>query len=187
MKTYSEAEAATRSVWQLDPTHTLVEFSGKHMMFTTVKGYFKSIRGTIDLDEADPARSSVDVEIDASSLYSGVEARDDHLKSPDFLEVEKYPMITFKSTRVEPLGCDHARVVGDLTIHGVTREVALDTKLTGRGKRPDGMETLGFEATTSINRKDFGLTWNMALESGGFLVSDTIKIEIAVEAHKQSS
>ena len=187
MTTQNEAGVTTRSVWQLDPAHTLVEFSGKHMMFTTVKGHFKGVRGTIVLDETDPSRSSVEVEIDAASLYSGVEYRDNHLKSADFLDVEKYPVITFKSTRVELVGSDRARIVGGLTIHGVTREVVLDTELTGRGKSPFGKETVGFEARTSINRKDFGLTWNMALETGGWLVGDTIKIEIALEAHEQPS
>ena len=176
----------TQSVWQLDPNHTLVEFSGKHMMFTTVKGRFKSMRGTITLDEADLAHSSVEVEIDTPSLDSGVEYRDNDLKSPNFLDIENHPVITFKSTRVEPLSSDHARVVGDLTIRGVTREVVLDTELTGRGKSPWGQELTAFEARTSIDRKDFGLTWNMALETGGFLVGDTIKIEIATEAIKQS-
>src|SRR3989442_1677716 len=102
MTTQSESTAPTRSIWKLDPNHTLVEFSGKHMMFTTVKGHFKNVNGTIVLDEADPSRSSVEVEIDASTLYSGVEYRDTHLKSPDFLDIQNYSVITFKSTRVEP-------------------------------------------------------------------------------------
>src|SRR6266567_4608230 len=164
MTTQSEAGVPTRSTWQLDPAHTLVEFSGKHMMFTTVKGHFKSVRGTIVLDEADPSRSSVEVEIDTPSLYSGVEYRDTHLKSPDFLDIERHPTITFKSTSVELLG----------------------TELAGRGKDPMGREVISFDARTSINRKDFGLTWNLALETGGFLVGDIIKIELAVEAMKQS-
>ena len=186
MTTQSEAGVPTRSTWQLDPAHTLVEFSGKHMMFTTVKGHFKSVRGTIVLDEADPSRSSVEVEIDTPSLYSGVEYRDTHLKSPDFLDSERHPTITFKSTRVGLLGSDHAKVIGDLTIRGITRQVVLDTELSGRGKNPMGQEVISFDARTSINRKDFGLTWNMALETGGFLVGDHIKIELAVEAMKQS-
>ncbi len=169
MTTHGETTATTRSIWKLDPNHTLVEFSGKHMMFTTVKGHFKNVNGTIVLDEADPSRSSVEVEIDASTLYSGVERRDTHLKSPDFLDIQNYSVITFK-------------------IRGVTREVVLDTELTGRGKMPmpGAPETVGFEARTQINRKDFGLTWNVALETGGLLVGDIIKIELAVEAHKQS-
>ncbi len=182
----SETQATTRSVWQLDPNHTLVEFVGKHMMITTVRGRFKGVRGTIVYDEADPSRSSVEVEIDASSLDSGVDYRDNHLRSADFLDVEHFPVITFKSTRVEPQGDDRAKVIGNLTIRDVTREVALDTELTGGGKNPMGKQVLAFEAKTSINRKDWGLTWNLALETGGFLVADTIKIEIAAEGIKQS-
>jgi polyisoprenoid-binding protein YceI len=184
--TEQEASTSARSVWTLDPAHTLVEFSGKHMMFTTVKGHFKNVTGTITLDEANPANSSVEVEIDANSLYSGVDYRDNHLRSADFLDVENFPKLTFKSTRVEVEGEDRAKIYGDLTIRGVTHEVALDTELTGRGKNPMGKETVGFEARTSINRKDFDLTWNVALETGGWLVGDTVKIELAVEAHKQS-
>src|SRR6266480_2058646 len=188
MTTQRERTATSRSIWKLDPNHTLVEFSGKHMMFTTVKGHFKTVNGTIVLEEADPSRSSVEVEIDASTLDSGVEYRDTHLKSPDFLDIQNYSLMTFKSTRVEPESHDHAKVIGDLTIRGVTREVVLDTELTGRGKMPmpGAPETIGFEARTQINRKDFGLNWNVALETGGFLVGDIIKIELAVEAHKQS-
>ncbi len=186
MTTQSESEAGTRSVWQLDPNHTLVEFIGKHMMITTVRGRFRSVRGAIVLDEADPSRSSVEVEIDTNNLYSGVDYRDNHLKSADFLDVEHFPTITFKSTRVEPEGGDRAKVIGDLKIRDVTREVVLDTELTGRGKNPMGQEVAAFEARTSINRKDFGLNWNLALETGGWLVGDTIKIEIATEGLKQS-
>jgi len=181
MTTHSEPEAGTRNVWQFDPNHTLVEFVAKHMMITTVRGRFKGVQGTLILDETDPSNSSVEVDLDAASLYSGVDYRDNHLKSGDFLEVEKYPKITFKSTRVEPAGSDHARVIGNLTIRDVTREVVLDTELTGRAKNPMGQEVVAFDAKTSINRKDFGLNWNLALESGGWLVGDTIKIEIAAE------
>ena len=176
----------TRSVWQLDPNHTLVQFVGKHMLITTVRGHFKSVRGTITLDEATPANSSVEVEIDTASLDSGVEYRDNHLKSVDFLEVEKYPLITFKSTRVEPIDAAHAKVIGDLTLHGVTHEVTLDTEFAGRGKDPRGKEVVSFEASTSINRKDYGLNWNVALETGGWLVSDIIKIEISAEANRKA-
>jgi polyisoprenoid-binding protein YceI len=187
MTTQSEKASTTQSIWQLDPNHTLVEFSAKHMMVTTVKGRFQSVRGTIILDEADPSRSSVEVEIDAASLVTGVEYRDNHLRSADFLEAEKYPLITFKSTHIEPTGDNHAKIVGALTIHGVTREVVLDSELTGRGKNPMGQEITAFDARTSINRKDFGLNWNVALETGGWLVSETIKIEISVEGIKQAA
>src|SRR5437667_9789959 len=151
------------------------------MMFTTVKGHFKNVNGTIVLDEADPSRSSVEVEIDASTLYSGVERRDTHLKSPDFLDIQNYSVITFKSTRVEPESNDHAKVIGDLTIRGVTREVVLDTALTGRGNMPmpGAPETVGFEARTRSNRKDFCLTVNVALQTGSLRVGHTISIEPA--------
>jgi polyisoprenoid-binding protein YceI len=186
MTTQGEARASTSTTWKLDPNHSLVQFISKHMMITTVRGSFKSVRGTITLDEANPANSSVEVEIDTASLTTGVDYRDNHLKSADFLEVEKYPLITFKSTRVEPEDAQHAKIYGDLTIHGVTREVVLNTEFTGRGKSPMGQEVAAFEATTSFNRKDFGLTWNVALETGGWLVTDTVKVEIAAEGIKQS-
>src|SRR5438445_8629088 len=144
MTTHNETTATTRSIWKLDPNHTLVEFSGKHMMFTTVKGHFKNVNGTIVLDEADLSRSPVEVEIDASTLYSGVERRDTHLKSPDFLDIQNYSVITFKSTRVDPESHHHARETGDLTNSGVTSEVIVDTELTGQAKirMPDGPRTI---------------------------------------------
>jgi polyisoprenoid-binding protein YceI len=153
-------------------------------MITTVKGLFKSLRGTIVLDGVDPSCSSVEVEIDTASLDSGSEMRDHHVKSADFLDSKNYPLITFKSTHVEPQGPDHARVIGDLTIKGVTREVVLDTELTGRGKAPGGSVLIGFDARTQIARSDFGITMNMALEAGGVLVSEIVKIEISAQAHQ---
>lgn len=174
------------TTWHIDPAHTLVEFSVKHMMFTTVKGRFTGVRGTIRLDEANPTNSYVESEIDAATITTGDERRDAHLQSAEFLDVEKYPTITFKSTRVEVLDSERARVMGNLTIHGVTREVTLDTEYTGRGTTPFGTEVVGFEARTTINRKDFGLIWNVSLESGGVLVGDTIKIEIQVEAVREA-
>jgi len=181
----AEPASETSSAWQLDPVHSLVEFSAKHLMVTTVKGRFKGVQGTIIVDEADPARSSVEVEIDAASLDTGQEMRDNHLRSADFLEVDKYATITFRSIRIEQLGDTHGLIFGNLTFRDVTREVVLDAQFTGRAKSPWGTEVMAFEATTTINRKDFGLNWNVALEAGGFLVGDTIKIEVAVEAIKQ--
>jgi polyisoprenoid-binding protein YceI len=168
--------------WTIDPAHSLVEFSGKHMMFTTVKGRFRDLQGTISLDEADHSRSSVEVEIQAGSIDSGVDQRDGHLKSPDFLDVENNPTITFKTTGVLPIGADRARVFGDLTIRGTTRPIELDVAYEGLGKNPWGKEVVGFSARTEINRKDYGLTWNVALEAGGFLVSDQVKIHLEVQA-----
>lgn len=176
----TEAPAAT--TWSIDPSHSLVEFSVKHMMFTTVKGNFAGIKGTIVLDEANPANSSVEAEIDASSIVTRDEKRDAHLRSADFFHVEEHPTLAYKSRRVEPQGGDRAKVIGDLTIHGTTHEVVLDAEQTGRGTTPFGTQAVGFHATTKINRKDYGLTYNMALETGGVLVGDEIRIELEVEA-----
>lgn len=181
-----QTQSPTRTTWQIDPAHTLIEFSARHMMVTTVKGRFTGIHGTITLDEANPAQSSVEAEIDAKTLETGAEQRNQHLRSADFLEVDKYPTITFKGTRVEVEGRERAKVHGNLTIHGVTREVVLDAELTGFNRTPYGTDVAGFEARTQINRKDFGLLWNVALETGGILVGDTVKIELAVEAVKQA-
>jgi polyisoprenoid-binding protein YceI len=183
----SVAEQTAVTVWQLDPSHTLVEFSAKHMMFTTVRGRFSGVKGNVRLDERDVTRSSVEVEIDAATLDTRVDQRDNHLRSPDFLDVEQYPAITFKSTRVEQAGGDRLKVTGDLTIHGTTRQVTLDAAINGRGKSPWGTTVASFEGHTAINRKDFGLNWNVALEAGGFLVGDTIKIDVEAEAILQVS
>jgi polyisoprenoid-binding protein YceI len=156
-------------------------------MFTTVKGRFTGVGGTIRCtDEADPSRSSVEAEIDASSISTDDEQRDAHLRSADFLDAESYPKITFKSARVEARSKEELRVVGELTVHGITRELTLETTFNGRGKNPWGQEVAGFSAETTINRKDFGLTWNAALESGGLLVGDKLEIRIEVQAMKQS-
>jgi polyisoprenoid-binding protein YceI len=180
--TTSTQTQSLTGTWTIDPTHTLVEFAGKHMMFTTVKGRFRDVQGTIVLDEANQAGASVEVEIQAGSIDSGVEQRDGHLKSADFLDVENNPTIGFKSTRVLPAGADRARVLGDLTIRGTTRPVELDVAYEGLGTNPWGKEVVGFSARTEINRKDFGLTWNVALEAGGFLVSEQVKIQLEVQA-----
>lgn len=181
--TATPATGVTR--WEIDPAHTLVEFSAKHMMVTTVRGRFAGVKGTIELNESDHSKSSVVAEIDASTLDTRTEQRDNHLRSADFLHVEQHPLITFKSTDVEAVGHDRSKVTGDLTIRGTTRPVTLDTTLNGRGKTPFGTEVIGFSAETSINRKDWGLNWNVALEAGGFLVGDTIKITLEVEAIRQ--
>ena len=171
--------------WELDPTHSAVEFSAKHMMITTVRGRFNKFDVKLNLDENNPTNSSVEVTIEAATLDTREPKRDDHLRSGDFLEVETYPNITFKSKRVEQVGEDHYRVIGDLTIRDVTREVELDTTLEGRAVNPWGKEVIAFDAKTSINRKDYGLKWNVALETGGMLVGETVKIEIQVQAVKQ--
>jgi polyisoprenoid-binding protein YceI len=184
MTTVDTTTTSSPTTWQIDPAHSLLEFAVKHMMFTTVKGHFTGISGTIVADEAHPEQASVDVTIDASTITTGAPDRDTHLRSADFLEVETYPTITYKSTRVEPKAADKLTVHGDLTIKGTTRPVDLDVELTGRGMTPFGKEAVGFSATASINRKDWGLNWNVALETGGVLVSDNLRISIEIEATK---
>jgi polyisoprenoid-binding protein YceI len=174
--------------WEIDPNHTTVEFSVKHMMFTTVRGRFKGVKGTIDVDEKNPDRSTVSVEIDAASIDTGTPDRDAHLRSADFLDVQNHPQITFRSKRVEGAANregDEFRVSGDLAIRGKSIEVVLDVTYTGRGKDPWGGERAGASATTEIDRREWGLQWNQALETGGVLVGNKVKIEIEVQAVKQ--
>lgn len=167
--------------WEIEPTHSTLGFSVKHMMVTTVRGAFKQYSGVIGLNEAQPEQSTVDVSIDVASIETGQEGRDQHLRSPDFFDAEQFPTITYKSTKVERRGEDRYQLLGDLTIRGVTREVPLEITLEGQGKNPWGKRVAGFTITGSLNRKDFGLNWNVALESGGWLVSDQIKLEIDAE------
>ena len=176
----------TQTIWQIDPIHSLVEFGVKHMMFATVKGRFGGVAGQIVTEGDDPTRGRVEVEIDAASIDTRDERRDTHLRADDFLAQETHPTITFRSTRVEPVGGDRFRVLGDLTIRGVTKEVVLDATFNGRGTNPWGQEVAGYSATTEINRKDYGLQWNAALEGGGFLVGDNVRVTLEVEATKQA-
>lgn len=179
------AEADRRTVWQIDPKHTLVEFAVSYLGFTTVKGRFDGVSGTIRSDNADPARASVEVEIDAASLDTREGRRDTHLRSADFLDVERHPTITFASTRVEVVAAGRWLVHGDVTIRGTTRPVVLETELKGRGLNPAGLEVAGLAARTEINRRDFGLTWNQTLETGGLLVGETVAIQLEVQAIRQ--
>jgi polyisoprenoid-binding protein YceI len=176
----------TATTWTIDPSHSLVEFGVRHMMFTTVKGRFGALEGTIVEDDADPSRSSVQVTIQAASIDTRDEKRDAHLRSADFLDAENFPTLTFKSTSVEAKGTDHVLVRGDLTIRGTTRPVTLDVTRNGAGANPWGQTVAGFSAETKINRKDFGLTWNVGLEAGGVLVGDEVKIAIEIEAARQA-
>ena len=181
------ASQTQTSTWNLDPAHSLIEFSAKHMMITTVKGRMAQLRGAITIDEANPDRSSVSVEVDTASIDTRSEQRDQHLRSADFLDVEKFPTVSFRSKRVEGARAsegDSFKVVGDLTIRGTTREVTLDATFEGRGKDPWGGERVSFSATTKIDRREFGLTWNAALETGGVLVSNDVKIHIEAQAIK---
>ncbi|HYF61714.1 MAG TPA: YceI family protein [Herpetosiphonaceae bacterium] len=171
--------------WQIDNSHSEVTFTVRHMMISKVRGRFNSFSGTVDFNEADPAASSVAVEIQVDSLDTREAQRDGHLKSPDFFDAAQFPTITFTSTRVEKVDANHGRIVGDLTIHGVTREVVLDTEYSGQSKSPWGTTSAGFSAETKINRKDFGLTWNQALETGGLLVGEDVNIAIELEIVKQ--
>jgi polyisoprenoid-binding protein YceI len=176
--------AETTTTWQIDPAHTDVAFEVKHLMISKVRGRFGAVTGTIHLDPADLTASSVVAEIDVTSISTGQEQRDGHLRSADFFDVEKYPSITFRSTRVESAGDDRYRVTGDLTIRDVTREVVLDTVDEGRGGDPWGGQRAGFSATLKVDRRDFGLTYNQVLEAGGVMVGNDIKINLDVQAVK---
>lgn len=178
--------SSTVTTWTIDPAHSVVELAVKHLMFSTVKGQFPQVSGTISLNEADVSASSVTADIDAASIHTGDEARDTHLRSADFLDVEQHPTITFRSTAVVPQGRDAFIIVGDLTLRGVTREVSLRAEMLGQGTDPWGGQRAGFAASTVINRKDFGLTWNQALETGGMLVSDQVKISLEIQATQQA-
>lgn len=171
------------TTWTFDPAHTAANFSTKHMMITTVRGSFSKVTGQITYDPANPAAASVTAEIDASSIDTRMTDRDNHLKSPDFLDVVAFPAITFRSTSVTVTGETTAHIHGDLTIRGVTHPVTLDTEMTGLGVDPFAkVEKAGFVARTKINREEFGLVWNVALEAGGWLVGKEIAIELDVEA-----
>lgn len=172
--------------WEIDSAHSHVQFSVRHMMISTVRGEFEEFDGTIDFDADNPQNSSAEVKIDASSINTRETDRDNHLRSDDFLNAEEYPYLIFKSKRVEQLDDDRGRLVGDLTIRGVTNEVALDVEYQGMAKSPWGQVSAGFSASTTINRKEWGLTWNQALETGGVLVGDKIKIDVEVEIIKQA-
>lgn len=174
------------TTWNIDAAHSTVEFVAKHMMITNVRGRFPDVEGTIKLDEQNILNSSVEATIQVATINTGSEQRDNHLRSGDFFLVEQYPTITFESKRIEPKGGDDYRIIGDLTIRGITREVALDGTFEGRGVSPFGAEVISFFAKTTINRKDFNLNWNVALEAGGVLVGDNIRIELNVQAAKSA-
>jgi polyisoprenoid-binding protein YceI len=170
------------STWQIDPVHSSAQFKVKHLMISNVKGEFTSIKGTLQRDSADVSRSSFEATIDAASINTREPQRDAHLKSADFFDVEKFPAITFKSSRISKKSGGELTVEGDLTIHGVTRKVTLDVEAPSEPQKdPWGGTRLGVEATTKINRKDFGLVWNATLETGGFMVGDEVTITLDVE------
>jgi polyisoprenoid-binding protein YceI len=171
--------------WVIDSVHSEINFSTRHMMISTVRGRFEKFTGTVNFDEATPARSTVDVQIEAASVNTKEAQRDGHLKGPDFFDAVKYPYLTFKSKRVDVVDSQHARLVGDLTIRDVTKQVVFDVEYAGQAKSPWGTTSAGFSAQTKINREDWGLTWNQALETGGVLVGKDINISIEVEIVKQ--
>jgi polyisoprenoid-binding protein YceI len=182
------APATGTTTWQIDPNHSSVEFAVKHMMFTTVRGRFKDFQGTIVADEQHPDGSVVTVEIAAASIDTGSADRDAHLRSADFLDVENHPTITFRSKRVDGATKkegDKFRLTGDLTIRGTTMELTLDCTYEGTGKDPWGGTRAGSRATATIDRREWGLKWNQALEAGGILVANEVRIEINLQAVKQ--
>lgn len=181
--------------WTFEPGHTAAEFRTRHMMVTYVRGHFKNVHGSLEFDPDDPRKASVDVRIDTKGIWTGVEARDDHLRSADFLDVENHPQITFSGNRVEIIGEHDYAVTGDLTIRGVTREATLNVRYLGQWQTPwweDGVDKgpktrAGFLATTVINRHDFGVSWQDTMDRGGIVVSDEVEITIDAEAILESS
>jgi polyisoprenoid-binding protein YceI len=176
-----------KTKWNLDGTHSGIHFAVRHMVVSKVRGRFAAFAGTLDLDHTDLTRSTVEVTIDASSIDTGTAQRDDHLRSADFFDVEKFPTLRFRSKRIEKLGKDHFRVIGDLTIRDVTREVPVDVEYGGRGKDPWGNERAGFSAKAAVDRRDFGLQWNQVLETGGLLVGDRVEIDLDIQAVKAAA
>ena len=169
------------TTWTADKAHSQVEFGVKHMMFTTVKGQFRDFDATLVVNESNPSASSVQVEIDAASIDTAVADRDNHLRSGDFFDVAQHPRLTFRSRRADGASLVEGgsfKLVGDLTIRGVTREVELDARYEGRGRDPSGQEKMAFTAEGRIDRHDFGLTWNQALEAGGVLVGRDVKLVV---------
>jgi len=175
------------ATWTIDPAHTSAQFAVRHLMVSTVRGEFGKVSGTMNLDEQDPTKSAIEATIDTTSLNTRVAKRDEHLKSPDFLDVAKYSTMTFKSKKIEKVGDTKFKVTGDLTLHGVTKEVVLDVEGSPTPiKDPSGNPRIGGVATTKINRQDFGLQWNRALEAGGVVVGDEVSITIDVEITRKA-
>ena len=168
--------------WEIDPAHSQATFSVKHMMISTVRGQFKVLSGHLHIDEQQPANSWVDAQVETASIDTRDPNRDAHLRSPDFFEADKYPTLTFKSTKIERTGEHEYDVTGDLTMHGVTKPVTFKAEYNGHGKDPYGQTRVALGAKAKVNRRDFGLNWNQALESGGVLVSEMVNIEIDLSA-----
>ncbi len=171
--------------WTIDKSHTSIGFSAKHMMFTTVRGSFTNFEGTVNVDEQNPQNSSVEITVQLDSISTNDDKRDGHLRSPDFFHVEQHPTMTFKSTSIEGSDTNHFKLHGDLTIKGETHPMVLNVTKEGEGTSPWGTQVLAYSAEGTINRKDWGLNWNVALEAGGLLVSDQIKLTIDAELAPQ--
>jgi polyisoprenoid-binding protein YceI len=181
MSTLATPQTAT-TTWNIDPVHSVAEFKVKHMMISNVKGQFTGVKGVLALDETDLANSHIEASIESASVNTRDAQRDTHLKSADFFDVEKFPALSFQSTRISRVGDQELAVAGNLTIHGITRNVVFNVEgPSAPGKDPWGNTRLGLSATTRINRKDFGLTWNAALETGGILVGDEVTITLDVQ------
>jgi len=180
------SSAAAQTRWNVDPTHTVVEFAVRHMMISTVKGVFKKFEGVIYGDPADVTTLRFEGNVDAASVDTGVEDRDNHLRSADFFDVENHPTLTYRSREVRPLGDGEFEIAGDLTIRGITREVPLKARLEGPGKDPWGYQRIAIEATARINREDFDLKWNTVLETGGVLVGKDVTINLHAEAIQEA-
>ncbi len=179
-RTYEDVEVPAAGSYRIDTAHSAVEFVARHLMIAKVRGRFNSFSGTVEIGE-DPLGSRTEVSIDAASVDTDEEARDNHLRSADFLDVENHPTLEFRSTKVERVGGSW-RLSGDLTVHGVTRPVTLEVEFEGGGTSPWGDQRIGFSASTEIDREDFGLTYNQILESGGVLVGKKVRLELTVEA-----
>ena len=173
--------------WAIDASHSGIHFSVRHLVIAKVRGQFARWTGTVEVPDGDFTRGSVDVVVDASSIETGVADRDTHLKSADFFDVATFPEITFKASRLEPLGGSDAKLTGTLTIKGISREVALKVEQFGQTRDPWGNDRAGFSAKATIDRRDFGLTWNQALETGGVVVGEKVEMEIEVEAVRQAA
>ena len=176
---------ASATIWNIDPEHSNIGFKVRHLMISNVKGNFEKHKGVVEINDQDITKSRVEVSIDTASINTNVQKRDDHLRSAEFFDVAKYPTMTFVSKKVAKAGKDKLNVTGDLTLHGITREVVLDVEgPTGESKDPWGVIRRGAVAATKINRKDFGLVWNKALETGGVAVGDEITITLEIEMIK---
>lgn len=179
------APAIAASTWAIDPVHSNAEFAVKHMMVATVRGRFRDVEGKVHIDEADPTQSWVTASIDAASIDTAQPDRDAHLRSEDFLAAEQYPKLTFRSTRVERVDGERWKVIGDLTVRDVTREVVLDTEFEGQIKDVWGKQRAAFTAETVLERNKFGLNWNMLIEAGGVAVGDKVRVTLNIAAVRE--